>query len=95
MPNLLTAEIIDKVLAANKDIIHLATNDDFLTLVTQPLYVTHKIWNETRSTGSLAIRIDFSERQISSPIEIISLTVGYDNPSFPSIPHMGYINQQR
>ena len=95
MPNLLTAEIIDKVLAANKEIIHLAHNDDFLTLVTQPLYVTHKIWNETRSIGTLAIRIDFSERQISSPIEIISLTVGYDNPSFPSIPHMGYINQQR
>ena len=95
MPNLLTAEIIDKVLAANKEIIHLAHNDDFLTLVTQPLYVTHKIWNETRSIGTLAIRIDFSEGQISSPIEIISLTVGYDNPSFPSIPHMGYINQQR
>jgi hypothetical protein len=82
-------DLVESIIDGNKKIIFATYNEDYFTFVTKQLLVTNKALSEKKTVGNLAVRIDLTGSK-KKPIEILSLTVGFGDPSFPSIPHMEY-----
>jgi hypothetical protein len=88
---------VANILVKVPELIFLDVSPRFIFAVTQPLTVTHPHSKEKPCLGHLSIKIDLSPSIIPVPFkstrfDIRGLNIGVGQESFPSIPHLEYIN---